>query len=182
MHGDGVFGLVAAVTKFSTGCGRGYVIGGIDRRPIAAMTLRQARGAAGALFHAGRCRTPTAANGAQARLVGKIVDTIAPRRQLLEFQMFYRLLGANMFRRVARMIPEVDTLDGFLRDMRARYPESAAMSPDAPPAVPHVRRQRHPRCRPARTLHWPSLTRRKPRGAKTSAAEPGPAARPTAVR
>ena len=34
-------------------------------------------------------------------------------------------LGANSaeFREVARTIASVDTLDGFLRDMRARYPE-----------------------------------------------------------
>jgi tetratricopeptide (TPR) repeat protein len=48
------------------------------------------------------------------------------------------------FRDVARMIAAVDTLDGFLREMRARYPESAALSPEAPPAVPSANKPQTP--------------------------------------
>jgi len=42
-------------------------------------------------------------------------------------------LGTNSaeFRDVARAIAAVDTLEGFLRDMRARYPEMSAFSPGA---------------------------------------------------
>jgi hypothetical protein len=36
---------------------------------------------------------------------------------------------SNDFRDVARKIAAVDTLDGFLRDMRARYPETGSFVP-----------------------------------------------------
>ena len=65
---------------------------------------------------------------------------------------------AGEFRDVAKTIAAVDTLDAFLRDMRARYPDSSALSaaaagvedaapipPAAKPATPQAvnRRRRH---------------------------------------
>jgi tetratricopeptide (TPR) repeat protein len=39
------------------------------------------------------------------------------------------------FRDVAKTVAAVDTLDGFLRDMRARFPETGAMGPPSRPAA-----------------------------------------------
>jgi hypothetical protein len=39
------------------------------------------------------------------------------------------------FRGIARAAASVDTLEGFLRDMQARYPDASAMPPAAPPAA-----------------------------------------------
>jgi hypothetical protein len=50
--------------------------------------------------------------------------------------------GGQEFQNVARRVASVDTLDTFLRDMRARYPEAAILPAGAkeaaPPAVPAV--------------------------------------------
>jgi tetratricopeptide (TPR) repeat protein len=86
--------------------------------------------------------------------------------------------SGDEFRDVARMIAAVDTLEGFLREMRARYPESAAMSPQTPPAVP-------PGGEPtpddkAKTPAKPGAS--IPNGDKTSAAQPSAAASRTAAR
>jgi tetratricopeptide (TPR) repeat protein len=43
--------------------------------------------------------------------------------------------GATEFAEIAKAVSQLDTLDGFLRDMRARYPDTGAMSPAAPPAA-----------------------------------------------
>jgi hypothetical protein len=53
------------------------------------------------------------------------------------------------FRDIAKMIASVDTLDAFLRDMRARYPETGALtsvtsSPPQPPAQLNTAPQRPP--------------------------------------
>ncbi|HVY58795.1 MAG TPA: tetratricopeptide repeat protein [Xanthobacteraceae bacterium] len=47
------------------------------------------------------------------------------------FDVVTQPLGSNSdeFRDIARTIAAVDTLDGFLRDMRARYPETGASTP-----------------------------------------------------
>jgi hypothetical protein len=44
--------------------------------------------------------------------------------------------GATEFAEIAKAISQIDTLDGFLRDMRARYPDTGAVSPGTPPAAP----------------------------------------------
>ena len=38
------------------------------------------------------------------------------------------------FRDIAKMVAAVDTLDGFLRELRARYPDTGAVSPQTPGA------------------------------------------------
>jgi hypothetical protein len=53
------------------------------------------------------------------------------------------------FRDIAKTIASVDTLDAFLRDMRARYPETGALtsvtsSPPQPPAQLNTAPQRPP--------------------------------------
>ena len=47
------------------------------------------------------------------------------------------------FQDVARRVASVDTLDAFLRDMRARYPDAAVVPAGAKEAAP-------PPCRPCR--------------------------------
>ncbi len=44
--------------------------------------------------------------------------------------------GGTEFRDIAHAAASVDTLEGFLRDMLARYPESSAPPPSAPAAAP----------------------------------------------
>jgi tetratricopeptide (TPR) repeat protein len=68
------------------------------------------------------------------------------------------------FRDVVRQIASVDTLDGFLRELRARYPETGSFERRPPPRLPH---------RPPRSL-------RRRRGTRNYAGPRPPAAPPEA--
>ena len=50
------------------------------------------------------------------------------------FEVVMAGLGTNSaeFRDVARLVASVDTLDGFLRDMQARYPEMNVLPASTP--------------------------------------------------
>ena len=84
------------------------------------------------------------------------------------------------FRDVAKMIASVDTLEGFLRDMRARYPESGAISAGtaassapaapaqavhSPPAVPSAAPKAKPN-EPTGSLSRPAVAGRLPTPAR----------------
>jgi hypothetical protein len=60
-----------------------------------------------------------------------------------DFDVVSRPLGTSgdAFGAIAHAATSADTLESFLRDMKARYPESAAVSPatDPPPAAPQTR-------------------------------------------
>jgi hypothetical protein len=60
------------------------------------------------------------------------------------------------FRNIARAAASVDTLEGFLRDMQARYPEASALPP-GPAAVPGApTSSAPPETRPATTGSVPT--------------------------
>jgi hypothetical protein len=68
------------------------------------------------------------------------------------FDIVTSQLGSNggEFREIAKTIATVDTLEAFLRDMRARYPETGTLSsvtspaPPPAPAQPKTQPQRPP--------------------------------------
>jgi tetratricopeptide (TPR) repeat protein len=70
------------------------------------------------------------------KYAGKMVD--GADRRAFEIASTPLAGSGAEFRDIARMITAVDTLDDFLRDMRARYPETGAMgaAPGLPPALP----------------------------------------------
>jgi hypothetical protein len=69
---------------------------------------------------------------------GKMVD--GGDRRAFEIAAAPLTASTAEFRDVARMVSATDTLDGFLRDMRARYPDTGALgaAPGLPPALPTV--------------------------------------------
>ena len=69
-----------------------------------------------------------------ARLREKYAAKMAQAPDRRAFEVVTGALGTNSaeFRDVARVIAAVDTLDGFLRDMRARYPEMTCFPRSAP--------------------------------------------------
>jgi hypothetical protein len=74
-----------------------------------------------------------------ARLREKYAAKMSEGNDRRAFTLVTGNLGTNSaeFRDVARAISSIDTLEGFLRDMRARYPEMSSLSPGGmPPAAP----------------------------------------------
>jgi tetratricopeptide (TPR) repeat protein len=69
-----------------------------------------------------------------ARLREKYVAKMAGGPDRRAFDLVTGGFGVNSaeFREVARVAASVDTLSGFLRDLRARYPEMRTLSPAAP--------------------------------------------------
>ena len=81
-----------------------------------------------------------------------------------DFQVVSAPLGTSgaEFRNIAHAAASVDTLEGFLRDMRARYPEASPLSPAPKPGAPTT--SAPPQTRPATTGSVPTpSTRAKPR-------------------
>ncbi len=68
------------------------------------------------------------------RLRGKYAAKMAesPDRRAFEVVTSPSTASSADFREVARAIAATDTLDGFLRDMRARYPETGSFAPASP--------------------------------------------------
>jgi hypothetical protein len=98
----------------------------------------------------------------------KYVAKMAQTPDARAFEIVSASLGTagTEFRDIAHAAASVDTLEGFLRDMRARYPEASAVpAPAAPPAT--MPSAEHPASAPAAAG-----------GAPTSSAAPDP--RPTA--
>ena len=73
------------------------------------------------------------------RFRGKYAAKMADAAERRAFDIVTEPASANNaeFRDVARIIAAVDTLEGFLRDMRARYPETGAFG-QVPTVVPSV--------------------------------------------
>jgi tetratricopeptide (TPR) repeat protein len=71
----------------------------------------------------------------QGRLREKYAAKMAGTPDAHAFDVVSAPLGTsgNEFAAIAHAAAAVDTLDGFLRDMQARYPDSGAAPPDAPP-------------------------------------------------
>ncbi|MGA3309533.1 MAG: tetratricopeptide repeat protein [Xanthobacteraceae bacterium] len=72
------------------------------------------------------------------RLREKYAAKMAPTPDARAFEIVAAPLGTSgaEFRDIARAAASVDTLEGFLRDMQARYPEASAIPPAAPAAAP----------------------------------------------
>jgi tetratricopeptide (TPR) repeat protein len=71
----------------------------------------------------------------------KYAAKMAPTPDARAFEIVSAPLGTNgsEFNGISRAAASVDTLEGFLRDMQARYPEAGAISrPAPPPASPNV--------------------------------------------
>lgn len=64
------------------------------------------------------------------KYVAKMAD--GPDRRAFEVATAPRASNATEFASVARMVGSTDTLDSFLRDMRARYPETGSFNHDVP--------------------------------------------------
>jgi hypothetical protein len=66
----------------------------------------------------------------------KYAAKMAPTPDARAFEIVSAPLGTSgaEFRDIAHAAASVDTLEGFLRDMQARYPEASATSPGAPPS------------------------------------------------
>jgi tetratricopeptide (TPR) repeat protein len=64
------------------------------------------------------------------KYVAKMAD--GPDRRAFEVATAPRASNATEFAAVARMVGSTDTLDSFLRDMRARYPETGSFNHDVP--------------------------------------------------
>ena len=93
------------------------------------------------------------------RLREKYAAKMADGPDQRAFEVVMGGLGTNSaeFRDVARLVASVDTLDGFLRDMQARYPEmTRAAGGDARPAASRASRRR----RRSRTASRPARSRR----------------------
>jgi tetratricopeptide (TPR) repeat protein len=59
-----------------------------------------------------------------------------PDRRAFEVATSPLVATGTEFRDVVRQIASVDTLEGFLRELRARYPETGAFGPTSPPVPP----------------------------------------------
>jgi len=74
------------------------------------------------------------------RLRGKYAAKMAATPDARAFDIVAAPLGTEgaEFRNIARAAAAVDTLDGFLRDVQARYPDASAVPPPSklPPAAP----------------------------------------------
>jgi hypothetical protein len=82
------------------------------------------------------------------------------------------------FRDIARAAASIDTLDGFLRDLQARYPDAGVLPPAAPapqPNAPSASAPANPPAASAPANAAPGVT-----GA-VSSATPAPATRPAAI-
>jgi tetratricopeptide (TPR) repeat protein len=101
------------------------------------------------------------------RLRGRYAAKMAATPDARAFDIVSAPLGTSgaEFGAIAHAAASVDTLDGFLRDMKARYPESGAISP--PGALPP------PSTKPAPAAA-PSVSAQPP---ETRPAEPAPPAR-----
>ena len=81
------------------------------------------------------------------RFAGKFAAKMAegPDRHAFEVVTAPQTANAGEFREVARTVAAVDTLESFLRDMRARYPETGSFTPveaaygPGPPPGPQAR-------------------------------------------
>ena len=86
-----------------------------------------------------------------------------------DFEVVSAPLGTSgaEFRNIAHAAASVDTLEGFLRDMRARYPEASPAPPAPAVQPPAPTSSTPPQTRPATTGSVPSAAARgKPRTAQ----------------
>ncbi|HEX3858518.1 MAG TPA: hypothetical protein VHV58_02870, partial [Pseudolabrys sp.] len=76
-------------------------------------------------------------------------------------------IGTNSsdFQDVAKTVASVDTLGAFLADMRARYPDSAALPPGPPPADPQKPQAAAPK--PAAPIEAANAAPKKPAAASS---------------
>jgi tetratricopeptide (TPR) repeat protein len=93
-----------------------------------------------------------------------------PDRRAFETITTSRGTSSAEFRDVARMVAAVDTLEGFLREMRARYPESGTAIPSV--RSPGPAEATPPAAAPARPVPRPNERQASVREPETTAALP----------